>query len=74
MNIRTKAKWTFLACTTFLTVAGYCGATEQQEKSNNIPWYFIAIHNEPYNHEWNHYFTEKAYGTLTKIQVRLYER
>ncbi|CAK8724545.1 Polysaccharide deacetylase [Candidatus Electrothrix aarhusensis] len=67
MNIKTKAHQALLAFFVFLTGASYCGATEHQEESNNIPWYFIAIHSEPYNHEWNHYFTERAYGNLTKM-------
>ena len=67
MNIRTNAKWTFLAFLAFLTAAVCCEATEQQTENNDIPWYFIAIHNEPFNHEWNSYFTEESYDILTKM-------
>ncbi|MCI5150215.1 MAG: hypothetical protein D3916_12655 [Candidatus Electrothrix sp. MAN1_4] len=67
MNIRTIAQQKLLVFLAFLTVTNYCWAAEQQEEVNNIPWYFIAIHNEPFNHEWNHFFTEKSYDMLTKM-------
>jgi hypothetical protein len=67
MNIWIKGRWAALVSLALMTAATCCGAAEQQEKKTSIPWYFIAIHNEPFNHEQNRFFTEESYRILTKM-------
>ncbi len=38
-----------------------------QPEPQQIPYYFIAVHNEPFNHQQNKFFTDESYGILTKM-------
>lgn len=67
MKNDTKSIWIIVIVLIAVTTATCCEATGQQRKNNSIPWYFIAIHNEPYNHEWNQFFIEESYEILKEM-------
>ena len=35
-----------------------------------IPWYFIAIHNEPFNHERKRFFINESYKVLQQMVAK----
>lgn len=50
-----------------LCLSAAATAFAAQPEPQRIPYYFIAVHNEPFNHTQNKFFTEESYGILTKM-------